>query len=79
MTNPITMTGIKDVEALETMPWEERRPAQSTYEYLALAANAWPDKTAVYFLPTGSPDEDAVTLTFAQYFGRVTQGRQHVP
>ena len=73
MTNPITMTGIKDVEALETMPWEERRPAQSTYEYLALAAKAWPDKTAVYFLPTGSPDEDAVTLTFAQYFGRVTQ------
>lgn len=73
MTELKLVSSLSDVEALESKPWSETAPARSTYELLSQAAAKHGDKTAIRFLPTGSPDEDPITLNFKQFFGRITQ------
>jgi fatty-acyl-CoA synthase len=67
------ISGPEDIKRLETTQWNETAPANSTYELLASAAQKWPDNTAINFLPTGSPDEDAIEITYRQMFGRINQ------
>ncbi|MEN8210074.1 MAG: acyl-CoA synthetase [Thermodesulfobacteriota bacterium] len=73
MSRKELISGLEDIKALETKPWEEISPANSTYELLASAAQKWPDNIAINFLPTGSPDEDSIEITYRQMFGRINQ------
>lgn len=73
MSEKRIISQIDDIKALETKPWEDVAPAQSTYELLASAAARWPDKAAITFLPTGALDDKPVHITFKQMMGRIHQ------
>jgi len=62
-----------DVRAFESVPYEERIAAASTYEALRIGARYAPDTAALVFLPTAEPDEAPLTLSHGEFFGRVTQ------
>ncbi|NPU86356.1 MAG: acyl-CoA synthetase [Syntrophaceae bacterium] len=65
--------GMKDIEALEKVPWEDVLSAQSTYELFRDAASQFPDKVAITFLPTGEDKDEAVRISHRQLFARITQ------
>ncbi len=74
MTFYPTLATLADIEAIEhEMPFEQRVAERSSYAVLARAAQLWPEKEAVIFLPNGSAADEAVTLTFAELFARATQ------
>lgn len=57
----------------ESVPYDERIAAKSTYDVIRLAAAAQPDKPALVFLPASDPQEPGVTLTYREFAGGVTQ------
>ncbi len=59
--------------AFEASPYDERIAARSTYEAIALGAACDPKAPAILFLPTSDPRETPVTVSHAQFLGRVTQ------
>jgi fatty-acyl-CoA synthase len=61
------------VRAFEATTYAERIAAQSTYEALRLGAAADPDAPAMLFLPQAEADDVPLTITYAQFIGRVTQ------
>src|SRR4051794_10555857 len=58
---------------LEAVPYDERVAAKSTYEAIALGAAHDPQAPAIQFLPNADPAETPVTVSYAQFLGRVTQ------
>lgn len=64
---------LRDVEALESVPFAERCPVSSTYEVLRQSANRFPDRPALIFLRQGLADEDAHVVRYADLYARVTQ------
>lgn len=57
----------------ESVPYDERIAAKSTYDVIRLAAAAQPDKPAIVFLPASDPQEAGVTLSYREFLGGVTQ------
>ena len=57
----------------ESVPFDERIAAKSTYDVIRIAAQADPDKPALVFLPNSDPQEPGTTLTYRQFLGGVTQ------
>jgi fatty-acyl-CoA synthase len=57
---------LADVEAIERTPLAERLDAESTYEVLRRAAREHGDRPALRFLAKGTPDEDAVVVTYTE-------------
>lgn len=64
---------LADVEAIERTPLAERLDVESTYEVLRRAAREHGDRPALRFLAKGTPDEDAVVVTYTELLRRVTQ------
>ncbi|HVP29378.1 MAG TPA: acyl-CoA synthetase [Myxococcota bacterium] len=64
---------LADVEAIERTPLAERLDADSTYEVLRRAAREHGARPALRFLAKGTPDEDAVVVTYTELLRRVTQ------
>jgi len=62
-----------DVKAFEETPYADRVAAQSTYEALQVGASRNPQAAAIQFLPKADPEETPVTVSYAQFIGRVTQ------
>ena len=58
---------------LETVPFEERIAAASTYQALQLGAAVNPDAPALYYLQEGTPEEEPIVITFRQMMGRINQ------
>lgn len=69
----IRIRGAEDVAAIERTPFDQITTVDSVYEILGIQAAEHPDWPAIVFMPTPEPDDPALTLTFAQLFGRVTQ------
>ena len=61
------------LHAFEAVPYAERIAAQSTYAALQLGAAHDPAAAALSFLPNADADEAPLTLSCAQFLGRVTQ------
>lgn len=61
------------VAEFEQIPYDERIAVPSTYEALRVGASLNPDRPAIHFLASGEPEEEAPTLTYRQFMGRVTQ------
>ena len=61
---------LADVEAIERTPLGKRLDADSTYEVLRRAARNYGDRPALRFLAKGTPDEDAVVVTYAELLRR---------
>ncbi|VWX61632.1 Acyl-CoA synthetase [Burkholderiales bacterium 8X] len=62
-----------DIRVFESVPYEERIAAESTYEALRLGAARDPDCPALHFLANASPDEEPLTITHGEFHARVTQ------
>ena len=62
---------LADVEAIERTPLAERLDAESTYEVLRRAAREHGDRPALRFLAKGTPDEEALVVTYAELLRRV--------
>src|SRR5690349_9632840 len=62
-----------DVQAFESVPYEKRIAATSTYEALRLGAARDPKTPALLFLPNASPDDEPLRLTHGDFIARVTQ------
>ena len=69
----LPLATLADIEAIERVPLTERLTCASTYEMLGRAARDFSPRTALIFLPTGSVDDEAVTITYGELFGRVNQ------
>ena len=54
------------LRAFESVPYDERVAARSTYEAIALGAARAPDAAALHFLPNADPDEAPLTITHRQ-------------
>jgi fatty-acyl-CoA synthase len=57
----------------ESVPYDDRIAAESTYDVLQLGAGRNPDAAAIHFLPNSDPAETPVTITYRQFIGGVTQ------
>src|SRR4051812_38566328 len=57
----------------ESIPFDERIAAKSTYDVIRIAAAANPDKAALVFLPNADPQEAGATITYREFAGGVTQ------
>lgn len=71
---PITpIVTLRDIEAIERTPLEERGMPASTYELIRQSAERSPDATAMSFLLQGSAEETPWQLTYAELLAQVTR------
>jgi fatty-acyl-CoA synthase len=71
--SPKLITGLADVERIESIPLEQQYDFGSTYEMLQSAALRFGDKNALIFLPSGSAEEKPFIYTHGELLRRVTQ------
>ncbi|MEZ5657820.1 MAG: acyl-CoA synthetase [Burkholderiaceae bacterium] len=67
------MATAADVAAIESIPLTQRLAATNTYDAIRAGAARNPDAAALVFLPNADPGEEAVTISYRQFVGRVTQ------
>jgi fatty-acyl-CoA synthase len=68
------MATLADKVAIENVaPWNERLPAKTVYQYVERSAKRFPQRPAVTFQIFSGPKDRAVTLSWAEMFGKVTQ------
>ncbi|MEJ8848046.1 acyl-CoA synthetase [Variovorax rhizosphaerae] len=68
-----TLANDAEIREFETVPYDERIAAASTYEALQLGAACNPDAPALLYLPNADPEETPVRVTHREFLGRVTQ------
>lgn len=64
---------IRDIEAFEAVPLEERLQVRSTYDFFRQGAALDPERVALHFLPRGRADDEPETLRYKDMVGRVHQ------
>ena len=62
-----------EVTAFESIPYADRITAQSTYEALQIGARYDPAAAAIRFVAHADPEEVPLTVSHAEFLGRVTQ------
>ena len=71
MNAPIS--SLRDVQALEQVPLQDRDLPPNTYELLRRSAQQFGPSTALSFLLQGSAAEEPIQVSYAELFSRVTQ------
>lgn len=61
------------LRAFEAVPYAQRIAARSTYEALQLGAAHDPGAAALYYLAKADANDHPLTISYAQFLGRVTQ------
>ncbi|MFB0962630.1 MAG: acyl-CoA synthetase [Pseudomonas sp.] len=72
-TTAHTIRSLADIEMIEQTPLTERDLPISTYELIARSAKRAPNNPALTFLLQASDDEQPLTLSYAELFGKITQ------
>lgn len=72
-TTAHTIRSLTDIEMIEQTPLTERDLPSSTYELIARSAERAPNNPALTFLLQASDDEQSLTLSYAELFGKITQ------
>ncbi len=68
------MATLADKIAIEkAVPWKDRQPAQTLYQYVARAAKRFPDRSAVTFQILSGPKDKAETMNWTEVLGKTTQ------
>ncbi len=68
------MATLDDKIAIEkAMPWDDRQPSATLYQYVQRAAKRYPDQGALSFQITSGPKDKAETLSWADLLGKTTQ------
>ncbi|MBW2367656.1 MAG: acyl-CoA synthetase [Deltaproteobacteria bacterium] len=73
VTEKFVIRNLTDVEAIESVPFQERVPALNTYEVLRHSAETYADTPAIIFLPNGALEDEPVVIEYRDLFARVTQ------
>ena len=74
MTDPnLTIRDLADLAAIESVPLAQRLTGNNTYDILSSGAAIDPDRIAITYLPTGSPDDVPVTYSFRDLIGNITR------
>jgi len=68
-----SLSNVAQVKALETVPFDERIAAHSTYEALQIGAAINPNAIALEFLPNADPDDTARSVNYSEFIGGVTR------
>ncbi len=68
-----TIRCLADIELLEQTPLTERDLPISTYELIGRSAKRAPNNPALTFLLQASDDEQPLTLSYSELFGKITQ------
>ena len=68
-----TVTTIADIVALEQSPYDELVPARNLYQLFEATAQLHPERAALTVMPTGDPDESAVTLSHKGLLDEITR------
>ena len=66
-SDPETIRDIRDIEKIEKIDADERFQCQSPTEALMLASQAFPQATAISFLPNGSMSDIPINWTYKEY------------
>ncbi|GAA6152256.1 acyl-CoA synthetase [Pseudoteredinibacter isoporae] len=69
----MTISTQEDLQALESVPFEERIEHSSTYDLLRDKATQYADRIALSFLLQGSADEEPIRYSYKDLFGKITQ------
>lgn len=64
---------LADIEAIEQTPLAQRDLPHSTYELIGRSAQRAPSAIALTFLLQGSDDEQPFTLSYSDFFAKITQ------
>jgi fatty-acyl-CoA synthase len=70
---PATIRTLADILAFEQSPWQDKLPANNTYDLLCHACERHPDKIALRFVMTGEPDAEEFAVDYRTLKERVTQ------
>jgi len=65
--------GLRDIEALEKLPYDELVPSRNLYEVFQATATLFGDRLALTMLRSAVPDEAPVTYTHAQLLAEITR------
>ena len=70
---PFLVRSAADVQRLQSRPLAETLTVQSTYEIFRNSAAAFGDKTALTFLRTADPDDEAVRWSYRELLAGIHQ------
>src|SRR5688500_15504815 len=73
MSEPVFIRSLKDIEAIEQVPWQERLTARNTYDMIRQGAAINPDAPAIYFIPNGEAYQQPQTMTYRQLVSGINQ------
>lgn len=73
MTEPVFIHTLKDIEAIEQIPWQERLTARNTYDMIRQGGAIDPDAPAIYNIFNGDTYQQSEILTYRQLIGRINQ------
>jgi hypothetical protein len=68
-----TVTTIADIKALERLPYDELVPARNLYQLFEATARLHPARPALTVMPSGDPEESAVTLSHKGLLEEITR------
>ena len=68
-----TVTTITDIKALERLPYDELVPARNLYQLFEATARLHPARPALTVMPSGDPEESAVTLSHKGLLEEITR------
>mgnify|MGYP000158447020 CR=1 FL=1 len=67
------LSGLKDIQAYESVPMRQRYPMENTYELIIDAARNFGSDTALAFMETAQRDEEPLNISFNELAERVHQ------
>jgi fatty-acyl-CoA synthase len=73
MQEPVYIRSIKDIEAIEQTPWQERLTTLNTYDLIRQGAAIDPDAPAIYFISDGNSYQQPEIMTYRQLVAGINQ------
>ena len=73
MQEPVYIRSIKDIEAIEQTPWQERVTTLNTYDLIRQGAAIDPDAPAIYFISDGNSYQQPEIMTYRQLVAGINQ------
>ena len=73
MKEPFVIAGMKDVEAIEAVPFDERVAETNTFAVLEKGAAIEPQSVAISFLLNGDSWDQPVRITYGDLIHKIRQ------
>jgi len=73
MVQEFTVSGIKDIEEIEKIPYSQRAKEKSTTELLEKGASINPQAPALSFILSGETYDQPMVINYSQFIGKIRQ------